>query len=75
MIILKDRRGGRGGGQPGDADGSPHTLKGVAGNLGLNGLMEACAEMVSQLRSNSMEGALAAYPAVKEKYGKGLRSN
>ena len=24
-----------------------HTLKGVAGNLGLNGLMEACAEMVS----------------------------
>ena len=47
-----------------------HTLKGVAGNLGLNGLMEACAEMVSQLRSNSMEGALAAYPAVKEYYGK-----
>ena len=47
-----------------------HTLKGVAGNLGLNGLMEACAEMVSQLRSNSMEGALAAYPAMKEKYEK-----
>ena len=47
-----------------------HTLKGVAGNLGLNGLMKACAEMVVQLRSNSMEGALAAYPAVKEYYGK-----
>lgn len=47
-----------------------HTLKGVAGNLGLNGLMKACAEMVVQLRSNSMEGALVAYPAVKEYYGK-----
>ena len=47
-----------------------HTLKGVAGNLGLNGLMKACAEMVVQLRSNSMEGALAAYPTVKEYYGK-----
>ena len=45
-----------------------HTLKGVAGNLGLNGLMKACAEMVVQLRSNSMEGALAAYTVVKEKY-------
>ena len=32
--------------------------------------MEGCAEMVSQLRSSSMEGALAAYPAMKEKYGK-----
>lgn len=32
--------------------------------------MKACAEMVVQLRSNSMEGALAAYPTVKEYYGK-----
>ena len=45
-----------------------HTLKGVAGNLGFVALMDACAEMVKQLRSNNMEGALEAYPGVKETY-------
>ena len=30
--------------------------------------MDACAEMVRQLRSNNMEGALEAYPGVKETY-------
>ena len=31
-------------------------------------MMDACAEMVRQLRSNNMEGALEAYPGVKETY-------
>ncbi|PXX54360.1 Hpt domain-containing protein [Hungatella effluvii] len=45
-----------------------HTLKGVSGNLGFTDLMAACAEMVSQLRQTNMEGALAAYPRVRETY-------
>lgn len=45
-----------------------HTLKGVAGNLGFTALMNACAEMVSQLRNKNMEGALDAYSGVKKNY-------
>lgn len=47
-----------------------HTLKGVAGNLGFNGLMNACARIVSQLRNENLAGAIAAYPDVKENYEK-----
>lgn len=45
-----------------------HTLKGVAGNLGLDGLFHAVSPLVEVLRSNDASGADAMFRAVEQKY-------
>lgn len=45
-----------------------HTLKGVAGNLGLTRLYTACSELVTRIRSNEEADAKAMYPEVEASY-------
>ncbi len=45
-----------------------HTLKGVAGNLGFNGLYEVCRDMVVCLRAENLIGAFEAYHLVEMEY-------
>ena len=45
-----------------------HTLKGVAGNLGLTALYQACSQMVEHFRGNSVAAACDAYCTVQAEY-------
>lgn len=47
---------------------STHTLKGVAGNLGLTPVFEIAADMVNRFRADDPEGAIAEYDLLAEKY-------
>ena len=47
-----------------------HTLKGVAGNLSMQPLMEAVSQMTEDLRSDRWEEALSLMPKVTEAYEK-----
>lgn len=51
-----------------DAFHAAHTLKGVAGNLGLNRLMEADSVLVELLRNGVSDGVDEAMRAVEESY-------
>ncbi len=46
-----------------------HTLKGVAGNLGLNPIFDACAMIVTSLRNGDTGAATSAYPELEASYG------
>lgn len=56
-----------------DAFHQAHTLKGVAGNLGLGNLFESVGSVVEDLRNNRMEEARVAYPKVQEAYAQTLQ--
>ncbi len=61
----------------GDADAgfrAAHTLKGVAGNLGLDGLFHAVAPLVEVLRSSDASGAPAMFAPVREQYDKAVET-
>lgn len=45
-----------------------HTLKGVAGNLGMTALFQACTQLVDLLRAGQPDAARAAYPALASAY-------
>ena len=45
-----------------------HTLKGVMGNLGLNGFKTPVLELTEVLRAGSLDGSEQLYEAIKEKY-------
>ncbi len=45
-----------------------HTLKGVSGNLGLDGFRPPVLELTEILRAGSLEGADELYMQIKEKY-------
>ena len=45
-----------------------HTLKGVAGNLGMNRMFDVCSDMVNKIRGGNPEAAKAVYPALEESY-------
>ncbi len=45
-----------------------HTLKGVMGNLALDGFKEPVLELTEVLRAGSLEGSLELYEKIKEKY-------
>ena len=49
-----------------------HTLKGVAGNLGVERLYEACQNMVACLRADDLAGAGKAYALVETEYRRTL---
>lgn len=51
-----------------DALTAAHTLKGVSGNLGLDALFNASAQVVSLLREQNPAGALSAYETLKKSY-------
>lgn len=51
-----------------DAFHQAHTLKGVAGNLGLGDLFEAVGAVVELLRAGEMEKAEALFPPVEAAY-------
>lgn len=45
-----------------------HTLKGVAGNLGLTHLYELANDMVVKIRTDKVEEAFACYDDIKKQY-------
>ncbi len=45
-----------------------HTLKGVMGNLSLNGFKTPVLELTEVLRAGSLDGSEELYAAIKEKY-------
>ncbi|MCH1980924.1 Hpt domain-containing protein [Lawsonibacter sp. OA9] len=51
-----------------DALLAAHTLKGVAGNLGLTRLFDLCSQIVVELRSDNAAQAQDLFPAAKEAY-------
>ncbi len=57
-------------GDPKGAFEAAHTLKGVAGNLSMQPLMEAVGRMTEDLRNDRWEEALSLMPKVTEAYEK-----
>ena len=51
---------------------SAHTLKGVAGNLGLNDMFKAISNIVEPLRAGDYSNLDAQYTAIQEEYKKYL---
>ncbi|UWP60224.1 Hpt domain-containing protein [Ruminococcus gauvreauii] len=51
-----------------DALLAAHTLKGVAGNLGLTRLFDLCSQIVVDLRSDNTAQAQKLFPSAKEAY-------
>lgn len=50
------------------SDSAAHTLKGVAGNLGLKPLFDACSETVFLLREQNYEKALKSFETLRHAY-------
>lgn len=51
-----------------EAQSAAHTLKGVAGNLGMNRLYLTCSDMVGHLRSGEQKKAEHSYEMLKTAY-------
>lgn len=47
---------------------SVHTLKGLSGNLSINGLFRVSSQIVAALRSDDLEGVRALFPSLTEEY-------
>lgn len=52
------------------AENSAHTLKGIAANLELTCLRDACAALVDTLRAGQTDKAVLCYQAVEAEYGR-----
>ncbi|MBK5254253.1 MAG: Hpt domain-containing protein [Peptostreptococcaceae bacterium] len=53
-----------------EAFNAAHTIKGIAGNLGLTPLFDAVSELVEDLRADKIEGALKKYTNIELEYEK-----
>lgn len=56
-----------------EAQLAAHTLKGVAGNLGMSRLSLACSDVVGHLRSGEQEKAVQAFEILKAVYEEMIR--